>query len=84
MNYPQFLSPHGVNCKVFNVTFFFKLHFKTFKIVFARIIMLLFNKKIIYNEFAVINCMVVLLLKKWEKFVNLMSKYYLNGYVDVG
>ena len=33
----------------------------------------------LYNEFAVINCLVVLLFKKWEKFVNLMSKYYLNG-----
>ena len=44
MNYPQFLSSHGVNYKVFNVTFFFKLHFKTFKIVFARILMLFFNK----------------------------------------
>ena len=76
-------SSHGVNCEVLNVIFF-KLLFKKFLVVFAIIIMFIFLLKKLYNEFTIINCLVMLTFKKWEKFVNLMSKYYLNGQVDVG
>ena len=58
---------------------FFKLLFKKFLVVFARIIMFIFLLKKLNNEFAIINCLVMLFFKKWEKFVNLKSKYYLNG-----
>ena len=61
--------------------FFLSYFYKTFLVVFAIIIMFFLLKKL-YNEFVVINCLVMLLFKKWEKFV--MSKYYLNGSVDVG
>ena len=39
--------------------FFFKLLFKKFLVAFAVIIKLIFLLKKLYNEFAVINCLVV-------------------------
>ena len=71
-------SSHGVNCEVLNIIFF-KLLFKRFLVMFAVIVMFIFLLKKLYNEFAVIYCLVMLLFKKGKKFVNLMSKYYLNG-----
>ena len=56
-------SSHEVNCEVLNVIFF-KLLFKKFLVVFAEIIMFIFLLKKLYNEFAVINCLVMSLIKK--------------------
>ena len=58
-------SSHGVNCEVLNVIFiFFKLLFKKFLVVFVVIIMFIFLLKKLYNEFAIINCLVMLPFKK--------------------
>ena len=57
-------SSHGVNCEVLNVIFFFKLLFKKFLVVFVVIIMFIFLLKKLYNEFVIINCLVMLLFKK--------------------
>ena len=53
----------NVNCEVLNVIFF-KLLFKKFLIIFTVIIIFIFLLKKLYNKFAVINCLVILLFKK--------------------
>ena len=50
-------SSHGVNCEML-IVIFFKLLFKRFLVVFAVIIMFTFLLKKLYNEFAIINCLV--------------------------
>ena len=49
---------NGVNCEVFNAIFFNVL-FKKFLVVFAVIIMFIFLFKKLYNEFVVINFLVI-------------------------